>query len=179
MPEENNIPEDDKKNQEEISEKSNCEECQKLKDECEEYKKGWQRALADYQNLQKEMNARRSELLQMSEREILEEFIPVFDNFKKAFNHHPDFDESDESGKKIKNWSLGIGHIMRQFKDILKAHQVEEIKTIGEKFDPKFHEAVGEETVADKEAGIILREIDGGYILGNRVLKVAKVIIGN
>lgn len=154
-----------------------CKKCENLKKESEEYKLGWQRALADYNNLQKETKSRMSEWIQMSELQILEEFIPVYDNFKKAFAHHPELDTTTEEGKRIKNWVDGIGYIMKQFGEVLKNHKVEEIKTVGEKFDPKMHETVGEEEVEGKEQGEIIKEMDGGYTMGERVVKVAKVII--
>ncbi len=144
--------------------------------ECAEYKLGWQRALADYKNLQNETARQRSEWATFSEQQILEEFIPVYDNFKKAFAHNPAV-PGDEEGKKMQNWINGIGFIMKQFVEILKTHQVEEIKTVGEKFDPAKHEAVGDEPADGHEPGIIIRETDGGYVLGGRVIKVAKVII--
>jgi molecular chaperone GrpE len=66
---------------------------------------------------------------------------------------------------------------MKQFGDVLKAHNVEEIKTAGEKFDPKFHEAVGEEEDEKFESGSVIRELQSGYVMGGRVVKTAKVII--
>jgi molecular chaperone GrpE len=144
-----------------------------LTQKCEEYKLGWQRALADYQNLQKETSARRSEWAQMSKLQILEDFIPVYDNFKKAFASK----KPDGWSKEQENWAMGIQFIMKQFGDVLKNHQIEEIKTVGEQFDPSRHEAVGEEIADGKKAGEIVREMDGGYVLGGKVVKVAKVII--
>ena len=140
----------------------------------DEYKQGWQRAVADYQNLQKETRERRQEWVEMSEQQILEEFIPVYNNFKKAFAHHPNI--GGENEKQLQNWINGIGFIQRQFAEVMRAHKVEEIKTVGEKFDPAFHEAVGSEA-SDQAHGIILKEIDGGYTMNGRVIKVAKVII--
>ena len=154
-----------------------CKDCEKYKSESEEYKNGWQRALADYKNLQNEINTRRGEWAQMSETQILEEFIPVYENFKKAFFHHPEVNSENEEQKTFKNWIDGVGFIMKQFGDILKAHGVEEIKTVGEKFDPKFHEAMGEEEQENIESHIILKEMDGGYKVGDKVIKAAKVIV--
>ncbi len=154
-----------------------CENCAKNKKEADEYKQGWQRALADYNNLQKETKHRMAEWVQMSEQQILEEFIPVYDNFKKAFAHHPELNTSTDESKKIKNWIDGIGYIMKQFGEVLKAHKVEEIKTVGQKFDPKFHETVGEEEVEGKESGEIVKEVDGGYMLGEKMIKAAKVVV--
>ncbi len=149
-----------------------CENCEKCKAEAEEYKSGWQRALADYKNLQKETADMRSVWAKASEQYILEEFIPVYENFKLAFKM-----QSADFTTEQKKWVDGIGHIMKQFGDILKSYQVEEIKTVGEQFNPQMHESVGEEEVADTATGIIVKEISGGYKRGDRVIKPARVII--
>lgn len=154
------------------SESGTGDETARLLAECAEYKQGWQRALADYQNLQKEVAARRVELVRMSELQILEEFIPVYEHLKLAFR----LQTSDFSPEQQK-WADGIGYIMKQFGEILKAHNVEEIKTVGEKFDARLHEAVSEETAESVESGIIIKEVEGGYKMGDRVIKPAKVII--
>lgn len=147
--------------------------CSQIKLEREEYKQNWQRALADYQNLQKEVASRRTELVSMSEQQILEEFIPVYDNFKSAFRSKDNLEWSKEQN----NWVTGIQYIMKQFGDVLKAHNIEEIKTTGEKFNPKMHEAVGEEESKEFESESIIRELQSGYVMGGRVVKTAKVIL--
>jgi molecular chaperone GrpE len=156
-------------------------DCLALRNECAEYKAGWQRAQADYQNLKKETEARRGEWAAMSEAEVVEEFLPVYDNFKKAFAA-----AHTEDG-----WAKGIGFIMKQFGDVLKAHGIEEMKTVGEVFDAARHEAVGEEPAqggqasaqggqaSDSPPHTIIREVDGGYLMGGKVVKVAKVIIAS
>ncbi|MBI5221486.1 MAG: nucleotide exchange factor GrpE [Candidatus Magasanikbacteria bacterium] len=168
--------------QEELKEKSGffnrkCKNCEDNIAHAEEYKKDWQRALADYKNLQKETSERRSEWAQISKANILEDFIPVYDNFKSAFFHHPVLQADNEEHKQMKNWIDGVGFIMKQFGDVMKSHGVEEIKTVGEKFDPNIHESMGEEEVEDKEVGIILKELVSGYKMGGKVIKAAKVII--
>ncbi len=140
--------------------------------DCETYKSGWQRAVADYQNLQREVAHQRSDWAAMSEAQIIGDFLPIYDNFKKAFS---------SSGKQEDSWSKGIGFIMKQFGDVLRAHDVEEIKTVGEMFDATKHEAVGEEETPSTSSGqaehTIIREVDGGYMMKGKVLKVAKVVI--
>lgn len=154
-----------------------CKNCDKLEIQAGEFKAGWQRAVADYQNLKNEVDKMRSEWVRMSEQQILEDFIPVYDNFKKAFAHHPELN-GVESDKKIKGWIDGIGFIMKQFEAVLKNHNVEEIKTVGEIFDPVMHEAVGEEqTDVDLPEHAIVREMEAGYIMRGKVIKVAKVIV--
>jgi molecular chaperone GrpE len=147
-----------------------CVNCARLTDELEEYKIGWQRALADYQNLQKEINERKSEWAKMSEQQILEEFIPVYEHLKLAV-------ATGELDSKINPWLDGVKHVLKQFADILKSHNVEEIKAMGKKFDPKFHEAVGHEPTEGAGEDEIVKEISGGFKMGDRVIKAARVIV--
>lgn len=167
--------------QESTEEKS---ELEVLQEQCEEYKAGWMRAQADYQNLQKEVENKRSEWVKMSEVQILQDFIPVYDNFKKAFNvdtNNANIDANDANYankfKNWENWKKGIEYIMKQFGDILTEYKIEEIKTVGEQFDPQLHEAVGEEEHEGKKEGEIVREVDAGYKVGDKIIKVAKVIL--
>lgn len=129
------------------------------------YKERCLHAQADYQNLVKDVARQKAEWASWSRRQIVEEFLPVYDNFKKAAA----VECADEA------WKKGIGYIMKQYGDILKKHGVEEIKTVGEPFDTAFHEAVGEEE-GDTD-GMILKEADAGYTMDGKVIKVAKVIV--
>ncbi len=141
----------------------------------EDYKAGWQRAQADYQNLKREVEEQKKDWAAWSEVRILEEFIPVYNNFKKAMEFTPPELEGD-SGKAWLNWKRGVEFIMQQFAGILKAHQVEEIKTVGEMFDPTLHESMVEEVSQAPEHSII-REITPGYTMKGKVVQVAKVVV--
>ena len=78
--------------------------------------------------------------------------------------------ENDENVK-------GLLQIKTQFQDFLKKLGVEEIKSVGEKFDPNFQEVIEEIKTKDKESGIIIEEIQKGYKLHGKVLRPAKVKI--
>jgi molecular chaperone GrpE len=132
------------------------------------------RAIADYQNLQKETALQRGEWVRMSELQIIEEFLPVYSNFRKAFAHANEGSGIKDQGS---SWLKGIEYIMKQFGDVLKAHGVEEIKTVGEMLDTTKHEAVGEEEVEDVEPGKIIREVETGYMMKGKVVRVAKVVV--
>lgn len=157
--------------EQEISEA--CPNCAKMRTECDEYKLGWQRAQADYQNLVRETAKQKGEWMQMIKGDVIEDFIPVLDNFKKAFA----FSSGEGDAKKFESWKKGIEYIMKQFGDVVKNNGVEEIKTVGEMFDARFHEIVGEEESEGAKEHEILKEMDGGYKVGDKVLKVAKVIV--
>ncbi|MBI2990202.1 MAG: nucleotide exchange factor GrpE [Candidatus Magasanikbacteria bacterium] len=156
-----------------------ADQCASHISQIEEYKAGWQRAQADYKNLQSEIEKNKSELVRWSERHILEEFIPVYDNFKKAFRSRDQHahEEAKDKSTACANWVEGIRFIMKQFGDILKQHEVEEIPTLGQIFDPRFHEAVGEAISEEQEDGMITQEIEGGYCMKGKVLRVAKVVV--
>lgn len=160
--------------------------CLKISEKSEEknvkeYKEGWQRAVADYQNLKKEVERMRSEWGRLSELQILEEFLPVYTNFKKAFSH-ANGDSNRANGEanvvqRFEGWKKGIGYIMKQFGDILKAHGIDEMKVEGEIFDAAKHESVGEEAADGVVAGTILKEVESGYLMNGKVIKPAKVLI--
>lgn len=140
-----------------MKKKSECAQCQ-------EYLAGWQRAKADYANLQKETEKRMSEFRQYAQADLLEQLFPLVDYFKQGFSLVPE-EEKDSA------WMQGIRHIQDNLNKILQENGVEEIKTVGEKFNPELHEAVkgeGEE---------IVQEVSTGFKLNGQVVRPAKVII--
>jgi len=147
-------------------------------DSCEKYKSGWARAQADYKNLLREMDAKKTEVVQWSKQMIIEDFLPVYDNFKKAFETQSEVNDNADvdADKKFENWKKGIEYIMKQYGKVLEQHGVVEMKTVGEIFDPTKHEAMQEEE-SDESEGTILRELDPGYMMGDKVVKVAKVVV--
>ena len=128
--------------------------------QCSEYKAGWKRAVADYHNLQKEVSRQRSDWAAMSELSVIEDFLPVYSNFKKAF----------VAVHEETSWVKGIGFIMKQFQDVLKNHGIEEVRTVGEVFDAGHHEAVGEE-ISDMPGQTIVREVEAGYTMRGKVVR--------
>ncbi|MBU2542811.1 nucleotide exchange factor GrpE [Patescibacteria group bacterium] len=152
-----------------------CKNCEKT----DEYKSGWARAQADYQNLVKETEKNRSEWAQYSERQILEEFIPVYDNFRLATNltNFETNNTNNETNASFENWKKGIECIMKQFGDVLKQHGIEDIETVGQEFNPELHEAVDEEESEEIESGKILKQVSAGYRMNGKVIRVAKVVV--
>jgi len=144
--------------------KKRLEECQKLK---EEYLAGWQRARADLLNYKKEEMERIGELVDYATEELILKILPILDNFEIAEQKIPEDLKNDESVK-------GILQIKNQILDFLKSQGVEEIKSVGQKFDPNFHEVAEEVEKKDKESGIIFEEIQKGYKINGRLLRPAK-----
>ncbi len=144
------------------------EELEELKKQNQEYLSGWQRARADYSNFQKELEKRQKEMIEFANAATISEILPVYGNLKLALKHIPEDQRENEYIK-------GLEQIKKQFVEFLKKFNIEEIGTVGEKFDPNFHEAVTYEEKEGFEEGIIFEEISSGYMLNGNVIEPAKV----
>lgn len=151
----------------ELDLKSQLEECNKR---AEEYLIGWQRERADFTNYKRDESKLREETRFYIKSKIIYEFMTVLDNFDLALKHTPE-------ELKGNNWITGVSHIRQQLEIILKSEGAEEIKCIGERFDPTLHEALEEVEDAGKESGVVLEELQKGYKIDGRVIRPAKVKI--
>jgi len=141
-----------------------------LKQQVEENLNGWKRAQADYQNLQNDFNKQKSSLIEFANLGLIMDLLPIYDNFLKAMEHLPVEQQASD-------WVIGVTHIKNQLQNLLKEKQVEPIQSVGEKFNPELHEAIGQEEHVDLEDEIIVKEIQAGYTLKNKVIRPAKVIV--
>lgn len=135
-----------------------------------EYLAGWQRERADFLNYKKEEMERIGELLEYANEGFVLKILPVLDNCEVVEKKLPDNLKNDENIK-------GLLLVKKQILDLLKSWGVEEIKSVGEKFDPNFHEVVEEIEAKDKEQGTIIEEIQKGYKINDRLLRPARVKI--
>lgn len=145
--------------------KKQLEELENLKDQ---YLKEWQRARADLINYKKEEAERFNEVFERAKEALILDFLPILDNFEIAEKAIP-------TEKKEDPHLRGLLQIKIQILEFLKKQGLEEIKTLGEKFDPLFHEIVGEVEAEGKESGTIVEEIQKGYKIKGKVLRPAKV----
>jgi len=141
------------------------EECQK---EANEYLAGWQRTKADLLNYKKEEAKRILNILEYAKEELILKILPILDNFEKAEKEVP------EKLKK-ENYLNGIFQIKSQLEDFLDKEGVEEIKSLGEDFNPKFHEAVQVEKTESNCPEKIIEVIQKGYKMKGKVVRAAKV----
>lgn len=122
------------------------------------------RALADYQNLLKQTAKDREEFVKYALGNFLEDILPIYDHLKMSLNGLKDDDHKNP-------WVEGVKHVLKQFKELLKERGVEEIKTIGEKFDHETMDAL------EGNGEIVKREVTAGYKLNGKVIRHAKVIV--
>lgn len=141
------------------------------KDGEENYKDKYLRALADYQNLIRQTARDKDDFAKYANERLLLEILPVYDNLKTSINF------SDESAQG-NGWLEGIKFVIKQFKDALNSLGVEEVKTVGEKFDHNKMEAVSEEETDNKKKdGMVAQELKAGYALNGKVIVPARVVV--
>ena len=130
-----------------------------------EYKDGWQRAVADFQNYKRRVDAEKAETYQTAVGNIIKSYLPVLDDLERALAARP----ADLA------WADGIDLICRKVQSILEAEGLKRIEAEGQMFDPNFHEAISLEPSADHESGQIIAVIRNGYMLGDKVIRPAMV----
>lgn len=126
-----------------------------------------QRERADAMNLRRRHEEQLASLRASVKSSVITELLPVIDNFERALKHVP----ADIAGNE---YVKGVQGIVRQFERTLEGMGVRRIKSVGEAFDPEYHEAVSmEEGEGSKE--VVSEELQPGYMLGDEVIRHAMV----
>ena len=147
---------------------ADIEETSKEKSLKDEYLAGWQRERADFLNYKREEMERLKLFLGYATEDILVKLLPIVDNLELA-------DKELTEDQKNNGFVKGVLQIAGQLREFLKTQGVEEMESFGKKFNPEFHEAVGE--MEGKEAGLVGEVVAKGYMLKGKVLRPAKVKI--
>ena len=138
---------------------------QKYNDVNEKY----MRTLAEYDNYRKRTIKEKETIYPEAKAIVIEKILPVIDNFARAL----------ESAENKDAFYEGIVMLKKQFDDTLASLGVEEIKAVGEEFNPELHNAVMH--VDDEEQGenVIVEEFQKGYKIGDRVIRHSMVKVAN
>jgi molecular chaperone GrpE len=131
----------------------------------EEYKDGWQRAVAELQNYRKRQEREQADTYQLAVGSIVKHYLPVQDDLERALTARP----ADLP------WAEGIELILRKLQAILESEGLKRIQAEGQPFDPNFHEAISQEASAEVESGHVIAVVRNGYMLGDRVIRPAMV----
>lgn len=126
-----------------------------------------QRERADSENIRRQHQEQSAMVRNVVKINVVRELLPVIDNFQRSLKHVPKDLESNDYVK-------GVQGIVKQFEDVLAKMGVQRIKTVGEVFDPRFHEAVSMEE-GEGSVETIVEEVQPGYLLNNEVVRHAMV----
>lgn len=132
------------------------------------YFHNWQRSVADFQNYKRRTEEERANHQRLANLAFVMNILPIVDDLDRALEN------LDPSLAGVQ-WVEGIRQIQRKFEGALQASGVQEIQTDGMDFDPTLHEAVGQE---DGEPGKVTRVFQKGYMMGDRVIRPAMVMVG-
>lgn len=130
-----------------------------------EYKDGWARSQADFQNYKKRIE-RDNELMYANMKgDIIKKVLPALDDLERAMQNRP----TDDA------WANGIELVVRKFQNILDVEGLKRIEAKDMAFDPNFHEAISHEPSDEVESGFVIDVVQNGYVIGERVIRPALV----
>ncbi len=138
-----------------------------LEGQVQELTEALQRERADAINLRRRHDEEVGRMRQYATIQVARELLPVIDNFERALKHIPQELATNDYVK-------GVATIVKQFEQVLAKIGVERIKTVGEQFNPTYHEAVGIEE-GDGQTEVVSEELQAGYTLGDEVIRHAMV----
>lgn len=139
----------------------------------EEQKNQLLRLMADFDNYKKRSNAEREEIICFSNETLILALLPILDSFDRAFAHAQECKGKDISEDLLKGFAL----IKRQLEDVLTKVGLSKIDALGKEFNPVYHEAVLTKEVADQPEGIVVEEMQKGYMLKDKVIRPTMAIV--
>ena len=134
----------------------------------QEYLDGWQRERADFFNYKRRIEREMTQGAQNALGNALRRYLDIADDLERALRNRP----QDGDGAA---WAGGIDLIYRKLLTAFEADGVKPIETQGAFFDPSLHEAISQEDHPELESGQIIGVVQTGYMLGERVLRPARV----
>jgi len=162
----------DVENNQEQAETSQPSTEEKLKAELKEANDKYLRLYAEFDNFRRRTTKERVELLQTAGKEVIVSMLPVLDDFDRAL-------KAMETATDVIPVKEGVALVQNKLKHILTAKGLKEMNTKGEPFDADVHEAITNIPAGDELKGKVVDELEKGYLLNDKVIRFAKVVVGN
>ena len=138
--------------------------------ELAELKDRYLRSLAESENARKRIRQQSDETVRLQRENLLRELLPVVDNLERAV----DAARGSGNGKPIVE---GVEMVLRSLLDLLKQHEVTQLTSVGQPFDPQRHEAVDQIESSQHPPNTVVNEFHRGYQIGERLLRPARVAV--
>lgn len=133
-----------------------------------ELQERWHRAAADLSNLRKRTEQERDEVEKFSTMVLVQELLPVLDNFDRAFQTIP-------RSLQMLTWIHGVMLIDRHLRGLLERQGLAPIEARGQPFNARYHEAISERETDDEPPGTVIQDFQTGYTMHGRVIRPALV----
>jgi molecular chaperone GrpE len=157
------------------AEASDAASIESLVTEAREAKERMLRVAADFENFRKRAKREQQDALVRGREEVLRELLPVFDNLERALDAAGTHGAEGAASAIVE----GVAMVQRQFADGLARFGLKQFSALGEPFDPNFHEAMAQVQSEQYAPGCVAQEYQKGYLLGERLLRPAMVVVAN
>lgn len=128
------------------------------------------RTAADFDNFRKRARRDIDETERRAREETLREVLPVIDNLERAAS-------ASEGAQDVQSVAEGVNMVLKQFHDTAEKIGLQRIQAVGERFDPNRHDAIQQQESTEHPPGTVMAEVVPGYMLGDRLLRAAVVVV--
>jgi molecular chaperone GrpE len=143
-----------------------------LKKELEELRDKYVRLYADFDNAKKRMARERLDLILTASKDVLKDLLPVLDDFERA-------QKALEKSEDVNAVKEGLNLVYTKLTNTLASKGLEAMDSIGKEFDVNQHEAITEiPAPSPEQAGKVVDEVEKGYLLNDKIIRFAKVVVG-
>src|SRR6266705_6739228 len=132
-----------------------------------EAKDRYLRLAADFENFKKRARQDQLETIQHASADLISRLLPVLDDLRSALEHKPE--GVDEA------WAKGIELSVRKLEEVMSTHGLEPIASVGSRFDPRYHEAIGHVESEEHPEDTVVTELRRGYRIRDRVVRPSLV----
>jgi molecular chaperone GrpE len=150
-----------------------AQELEKARQEAREAKERMLRVAADADNTRKRAIKERDEAIKFGQEGLLRDLLIALDNLERTLNHIPE----DSQDPIVQGLRQGLSMVLKQFQDTLARYNLTGFSSMGEMFDPTRHEALSKKETDEVPPGTVLEEMHRGYMLHDRLLRAALVIV--
>jgi molecular chaperone GrpE len=144
------------------------------KAEIAEWQDRFLRKAAEFENYRKRTDREKSDAMMLAKSSVLIEFLPVLDACERALKS---FGDSQGQPSSLQQYKEGVELLYKQVLDTIGRTGVVPMETEGKPFDPHLHEALSREETADFEENTVVRELRRGYLIKDKLLRPAQVIV--
>ena len=168
---EQEVPSEEQTSAQDASGESTEEETSSGKEENAELvqlKDKYLRTLAEYENFRKRSEKEKAQMFELGAKSIIEQLLPVVDNFERALEHIPEEEKENSFAK-------GVEGIYKQIQKMFSDCDIQAIEAVGQKFDPALHNAVMTEEEGDAEEDTVTADLQKGYTYRGNVVRHSMV----
>jgi molecular chaperone GrpE len=143
-----------------------------IEDKYNELNDRFLRLYAEFENYRRRSNKERLDLIATANAGLLKDLLPIMDDFDRAITNNV-------TATEIESVKEGFNLIFNKFKSTIESKGVKQMEAKGQPFDSELHEAIANVPVTDEDQkGKVIDDVEKGYILGEKVIRFAKVVVG-